>query len=331
MDFLYLGQAEIRQEDLDTFLEVAGELGLKGTETRDNKGRDGGKDGKISNERQVTKNPTAAVDKSVAEESNDGGLSSSSTAAEGNLLVETPHVDEASLLVKDPLKSTAFKCDECGRTYGSKPSLSTHKSFHHKRMKPKSSEGRKGKQALIEAKEGKRSVSEKNVKKKILGVKDKDHGKRGASHSQQTGRKGKQKLEAKGGKREADGEQNGNIIVAVAENENIPPKEGHLTEVETPEFNGSGVSSEGDTTEGQGDSLVQDSLFLDLDPQPAQWRADELFGKSTSSGRRSGSTSSSFLPNLSWTPPGTADPVLDVATAVVDALGEIDNSAPDEQ
>merc|ERR1719339_395413 len=161
-------------------------------------------------------------------------------------------------------------------------------------MKPKSSEGRKGKQASFEAKEGKRSIWEKNVKKKILGVKDKDHGKRGASHSQQTGRKGKQKLEAKGGKREADGEQNGNIIVAVAENENIPPKEGHLTEVETPEFNGSGVSSEGDTTEGQGDSLVQDSLFLDLDPQPAQWRADELFGKSTSSGRRSRSTSSSF-------------------------------------
>ena len=66
--------------------------------------------------------------------------------------------------------------------------------------------------------------------------------------------------------------------------------------------------------------------LLMKDPQPAQWRADELFGKSTSSGRRSGSTSSSFLPNLSWTPPGTADPVLDVATAVVDALGEIDNS-----
>ena len=71
--------------------------------------------------------------------------------------------------------------------------------------------------------------------------------------------------------------------------------------------------------------------LLMKDPQPAQWRADELFGKSTSSGRRSGSTSSSFLPNLSWTPPGTADPVLDVATAVVDALGDIDNFAPDEQ
>merc|ERR1719339_227065 len=116
-------------------------------------------------------------------------------------------------------------------------------------MKPKSSEGRKGKQASFEAKEGKRSIWEKNVKKKILGVKDKDHGKRGASHSQQTGRKGKQRLEVKGGKRGADGEQNGNVV-AVAENENIPPKEGYLTEVEgtieTPEFNGSGVSSEGD-------------------------------------------------------------------------------------
>ena len=67
--------------------------------------------------------------------------------------------------------------------------------------------------------------------------------------------------------------------------------------------------------------------LLMKDPQPAQWRADELFGKRTSSSSISGSSSlsSSFLPNLSWTPPGAADPVLDVATAVVDALGDLDN------
>ena len=62
--------------------------------------------------------------------------------------------------------------------------------------------------------------------------------------------------------------------------------------------------------------------LLMKDPQPA----DELFGKSTSSRSGSSFLSSSFLPNLSWTPPGAADPVLDVATAVVDVLGD---SAPE--
>ena len=65
--------------------------------------------------------------------------------------------------------------------------------------------------------------------------------------------------------------------------------------------------------------------LLMKDPQPAQLGADELFGKGTSSKSGSSSLSSSFTPDLSWTPPGAADPVLDVATAVVDVLGD---SAP---
>ena len=42
------------------------------------------------------------------------------------------------------------------------------------------------------------------------------------------------------------------------------------------------------------------------------------------------SSSSSFLPNLTWTPPGADGPVLDVATAVIDAMGDVDNLAPNE-
>ena len=69
--------------------------------------------------------------------------------------------------------------------------------------------------------------------------------------------------------------------------------------------------------------------LLMKDPQPAQLGADELFGKGTSSKSGSSSLSSSFTPDLSWTPPGAADPVLDVATAVVDVLGDVNNSAPE--
>jgi len=325
MDFIYLGQAEIRQEDLDAFMEVVGELGIKGIETRD-KGTEYGKDGEKSNERQVTKDPISAVEKLITEEESDGGLTSSSMPVESNVLVETPHVDEASLLMEDPLK---FKCDECGRTYKSKPSLSTHKSLHKRMKRSQAKDGKRGvseqnvkkrKQDLVEAKDGKRAVSEQNVRqrKQILGGKG----------VKQNGRKGKR---AKGGKRGVS-EKN---TVMDAENENIPPKdllEKIPTEVEgmiekdPSEYNGSAASSEGDAREGQG-SLVKDSLCLDMDPQPAQWRADELFGKRTSSSSMSGSSSlsSSFLPNLSWTPPGAADPVLDVATAVVDAVGDLDN------
>ena len=121
------------------------------------------------------------------------------------------------------------------------------------------------------ARDGKRGVSEQNVRKRkqILGGKG---GKRGVSHSQQNGRKGKRALKTKGGKMDMS-EKN---TVMEAENENIPPKEGRLEEIPTQDeglgimaregsgYNGSDVSSEGDTREGQG-SFVKDSLFLDLD------------------------------------------------------------------
>ena len=56
VDFIYLGQAEIRQEDVEAFVKLAVELGVKGLEIRD-KGTEGGKDGEKSNEKQATKDP----------------------------------------------------------------------------------------------------------------------------------------------------------------------------------------------------------------------------------------------------------------------------------
>ena len=67
--------------------------------------------------------------------------------------------------------------------------------------------------------------------------------------------------------------------------------------------------------------------LLMKDPQPAELGSDELFGNRASSRSEFSNT---FLPNLSWTPPGAADPMLDVADTVVDALGDLDNAAPNE-
>jgi len=120
VDFIYLGQAEVQQKDLDAFLEVARGLGVKGLTEK-------GKDGIPS-------------------------------SVEGNILEKTPHEDEISQLMGDPLKLTVFKCDECGKTYSTKGSLRTHRYMHNKENRKKSevsSQVEKGNQELG-AKDGKR-------------------------------------------------------------------------------------------------------------------------------------------------------------------------------
>jgi len=351
VDFIYLGQAEVQQKDLDAFLEVAGGLGVKGLTEK-------GKDGIPS-------------------------------SVEGNILEKTPHEDEISQLMGDPLKLTVFKCDECGKTYSTKGSLRTHRYMHNKENRKKSevsSQVEKGNQELG-AKDGKRcdvNILEQN---RNTGTEERDGGLHlssmaeniagtptvcinetdqliqntlnlaafkcdecGKTYSTKASlsthkwihrkkklkssgdisqvKKGKQVLGAKkgtGGNGNIS-EQNGNTVMEV-ENENIPPKEGHLEEIltevediierEASEYKGSPVRSEGDKRVGQG-CLVKD-------PQPAQLGADELFESSTS--RSESSFSKTFLPNLSWTPPGAAEPMLDVAAAVSDGLGDLDNSA----
>ena len=75
---------------------------------------------------------------------------------------------------------------------------------------------------------------------------------------------------------------------------------------------------------------IEYSLLM-KDLQPAELGADELLGYRASS-RAESSFSSSFFPNLSWTPPGAVDPLLDVVDALdaVDALGDLNNAAPNE-
>ena len=120
---------------------------------------------------------------------------------------ENTHVDATSLSTEDPLKLVGSKCDECGKTFTSKPSLNTHR-YRHKMMKIKSSEAKKRKPAS-EEKDGKRSKTEANKRGRAPGVKK--VGKRGVSLISVS-------------------EQNGNTAMEEG-NENNPPKEGHLEKI----------------------------------------------------------------------------------------------------
>ena len=294
VDFIYLGQAEVEQKDLDAFLEVAGGLGVKG----------------------------------LTEKSKDG-LPLSSMAIEGNILEKTPQEDETSRLLEDSLKLPAFKCGECGKSYGTKGSLRTHRYMHNKENRKKSevsSQVEEGNQELG-AKDGKgcdvnilelnrntateerdgglhlSSMAENIAGTPTVCINETDqliqnplnsaafkcnecgktystkaslsthkwiHRKKKLKSSGDISqvKKGKQVLGAKkgtGGNGNIS-EQNGNTVMEV-ENENIPPKEGHLEEIltevediierEASEYNGSPLRPEGDRRVGQG-SLVKD-------------------------------------------------------------------------
>ena len=298
VDLIYLGQAEVVQKDLTLFLEIGRELGVKGLTEQ-------GKGGEKASEEQVTKD----VEKLVTKESY-GDLPSYSMAVKGNILAttSTTHVDETN-----PLK---FKCDECGKAYGTKTSLRAHKSQHnmenHKRSKVSSHEkkgeelganGGEGRDANMlesnqniatEESEGGLHLSSMAVGSNISAFETDQlvqnpldlaahkcdlcgktystkaslsthkwlHKKKLKSSVEISQiEKGSQLLGARDGKRDdVDiSEQNGNTVMEV-ENENIPPKEGHLEQILTDvedimereaEYNGSPVSSKGRERQGR--------------------------------------------------------------------------------
>ena len=299
VDLIYLGQAEVVQKDLTLFLEIGRELGVKGLTEQ-------GKGGEKASE--VTKN----MEKLVTEESY-GDLPSHSTAVKGNILATATHVDETNRLMEDPLK---FKCDECGKAYGTKTSLRAHKSQHnmenHKRSKVSSHEkkgeelganGGEGRDANMlepnqniatEESEGGLHLSSMAVGSNISAVETDQLAQNplnlaaymcdlcGKTYSTKASlsthkwlhkkklkssveisqiEKGSQLLGARDGKRDdVDiSEQNGNTVMEV-ENENIPPKEGHLEQILTDvedimereaEYNGSPLSSKGRERQGR--------------------------------------------------------------------------------
>ena len=142
MDFIYLGQAEIQEKDLDAFVEVAKDLGIKGMTEQ----------GIEAKERQAMRSVT---------QEHEGGLASSYIAVNYNTSASAPaDVDETDQLIRDPLSLPGIKCDECGKRYSTKASLRSHRYMHKKKKQKSSSQGRKGQEQV--GKEGGVKTSEQN-------------------------------------------------------------------------------------------------------------------------------------------------------------------------
>ena len=124
MDFIYLGQAEIQEKDVDAFVEVATDLGIKGITEQ----------GTEAKERQAMRSVTPAN--------------------------APADVDETDQLIRDPLSLPGIRCDECGKRYSTKASLSSHRYMHKKKKQKSSSQGRKGQEQV--GKEGGVKTSEQN-------------------------------------------------------------------------------------------------------------------------------------------------------------------------
>ena len=87
-------------------------------------------------------------------------LASSSIAVNDNTSASAPAgVDETDQLIRDPLSLPGIRCDECGKRYRTKGSLSSHRYMHKKKKQKSSSQGRKGQQV---GKEGGVKTSEQN-------------------------------------------------------------------------------------------------------------------------------------------------------------------------
>jgi hypothetical protein len=95
VDFIYHGEAEVLKDDLETFLEVAGELTVKGMT------------------KQMSKKHEEATDTTIDEK-------------EYKLEAE-----EEDLNKED--HGEGFKCDQCRKTFSTKGSLRTHKYNHTKK------------------------------------------------------------------------------------------------------------------------------------------------------------------------------------------------------
>jgi len=117
VDFIYHGEAEVLKEHLDSFLEVAGELGVKG----------------------MTK---VSRDKELAEESDDKKETIEETGDPREVINLEQEDTELVPPVEPPTQGScaltesekeSLKCELCGKVYGTKASLRTHKYNHAKK------------------------------------------------------------------------------------------------------------------------------------------------------------------------------------------------------
>ena len=112
VDYIYHGEVEVKTADLEEFLKAAAELRVKGI-TRIDKG------GEIKDQ-----------DKEVIKEELDDVEDNSMDASFDDNLIDVALREDADIVKQEPTTKEGHDCNECGRTYGSKNSLRTHKYVH---------------------------------------------------------------------------------------------------------------------------------------------------------------------------------------------------------
>ena len=137
VDFIYHGEAEVRKEELESFLELAGELSIKGMTKKDE--NDTIKEETVSEVSQNEQNilnhhlekqeeeifPCEDCDKSYGTKASLRTHKYSHQAH--NVQENVKDINRTPKEEQDQVVKESFPCDDCGKMYGTKASLRTHK------------------------------------------------------------------------------------------------------------------------------------------------------------------------------------------------------------
>ena len=117
IDFIYLGETEVMKENLETFLEIAGELGVQGM-TKQN-----------SNKSVKDQLKTNSIDSELGENPSDvdGLVTNNRDKKFSEIEPEVANLDEKA--------KARFECNFCGTYYSTKDLLSNHKKEHIEKAK----------------------------------------------------------------------------------------------------------------------------------------------------------------------------------------------------
>ena len=133
IDFIYHGEVEVKKEDLETFLQVANELRVKGMTKPGfglNDKTEKSSSGKEKNPKGTTNKGTEAIEKAEIEciEDTRETLEERATENESFESATSPPRQDVK-----KIETATFECDICGKFYGTAASLRTHKWNHAKK------------------------------------------------------------------------------------------------------------------------------------------------------------------------------------------------------
>jgi len=126
VDFIYHGEAEVAKEQLDAFLDMAGELGVRGMTKPARKEQGKAKMDKLETiDDEETETKEDRIDGKMLEEEIE--------TIEGEIETMLDNIgDKQVMKSEESAEKEEWKCDLCGKVYGTKGSLRTHKYNHTK-------------------------------------------------------------------------------------------------------------------------------------------------------------------------------------------------------